>query len=437
MTKKQSLECKFCHKHLSNTDSLRKHVMRHTGEAKLHKCNTCEFSTYYKSVLTGHIQAKHTFTTPKVKCEKCTKLIIKGHYKEHLKIHDRSMKKHECTKCHMRFVSLTGLRHHEVTHSTVKRWICKECNKSYTTNFYLQQHIESVHQKKRYECNICLKLFTLKCSLRDHMKIHNSKKTYKCNKCDFSTLSKGNLRRHLSTHGPGKQCTFCDKVIYHERSFERHLQKHTGDAGLHKCELCEFSTYRRDYLKTHVAKKHTSEIRKIRCDQCGILILKEKYDAHLTRHEGKAKRNECGICQMCFSAAEKLRNHGESVHNSIKTWTCKKCNQSYASKQGLQQHIQTIHEQKRFDCQICLKQLSTKHALSLHIKQVHTRTLEKFSCVLCEKSYTIVDTLRKHMVLHSNKASECHKCQRVFSSKRNLQRHLKSNVCGPQKGDRL
>jgi hypothetical protein len=50
-------------------------------------------------------------------------------------------------------------------------------------------------------------------------------------------------------------------------------------------------------------------------------------------------------CQLCFRT--KLNLYLESVHDEIKPFNCNKCDSSFAQKQHLKMHIQSVHGNKK------------------------------------------------------------------------------------------
>jgi KRAB domain-containing zinc finger protein len=81
-----------------------------------------------------------------------------------------------------------------------------------------------------------------------------------------------------------------------------------------KCEICNKSFSRKDYLKVHIE----------------------------TVHE-KKKRFECDICNKCFSYSCHLNHHTKSVHQKIKPHACELCNKRFTLLGNLTVHIKMVH----------------------------------------------------------------------------------------------
>ncbi len=267
----------------------------HTGEAKIYKCELCEYTTHYRAGLKYHKAAKHTFTVPKVKCEKCECIIAKSSYKNHLKRHD-AVKKHECKKCKMRFLYPTYLRkHEETTHSSVGKWTCNQCKTSYKARSALKTHIEEVHEQKRYACPKCNKTSTSKGNLRQHIKnVHTNRgKKFSCPRCERQYCSVETLKEHIESHrNIGKNCAHCEKQFTSKRGVQQHIRTK-------RCPVL------------HGIKEWS-------CEECIITFAKEgRYMRHLESvHKIETGRQliKCEMCSQGYPGKSALKNHIMNSH---------------------------------------------------------------------------------------------------------------------------
>jgi len=64
-------------------------------------------------------------------------------------------------------------------------------------------------------------------------------------------------------------------------------------------------------------------------------------------------------------------------------------------------------------------------SLTRHISSVHEHS-ENYTCKTCGRSFTRVDTLKKHELTHSGlKPHACEVCEKTFSRRDGLNRHVK------------
>ena len=79
---------------------------------------------------------------------------------------------------------------------------------------------------------------------------------------------------------------------------------------------------------------------------------------------------------------------------------------------------------KAFKCDICHAGFSTKGNLEKHLK-IHNGE-KSFQCDYCEKKFTLKGDLTKHVKIHAierEKPFQCEYCERKFSQKCNMKRH--------------
>ena len=83
------------------------------------------------------------------------------------------------------------------------------------------------------------------------------------------------------------------------------------------------------------------------------------------------------------------------------------------------------HENVRYDCDECDKSFSRKANLNRHIKGVHENN--RYNCDRCEKSFTKKCHLTMHIQgVHDNVRYNCDMCDKSFSDKVSLNKHIQS-----------
>jgi KRAB domain-containing zinc finger protein len=81
----------------------------------------------------------------------------------------------------------------------------------------------------------------------------------------------------------------------------------------------------------------------------------------------------------------------------------------------LKAHIETVHEKKKkfFKCEICEKNFSDKSNLNKHISSVH-EDKKPFKCELCEFSSSLKGNLNNHI-------KSVHQKKKTFNSEMTMQ----------------
>ena len=77
---------------------------------------------------------------------------------------------------------------------------------------------------------------------------------------------------------------------------------------------------------------------------------------------------ECSICGRRFPTPATLRNHIESVHMKMKTFSCELCGKSFSKKGGLKIHMEAMHgDLPSVMCNICGAELRNENTLKVHL----------------------------------------------------------------------
>ena len=247
---------------------------------KKFKCDICDFKTYVKSNLTGHINGVHLKVRP-LKCDKCdfstawpNQLCL--HKKEHGIPTQKKIGKFKCDKCdhvspsqkalkdHMTrpdrphvkcdicsLMTTRPLKHMKEFHKSPKRksndemYNCEKCDYTTTSKYSYNMHGRTPHYKcevcsftatqyklslhkkklghglKEYNCDKCRFKTNEKRLVDRHKKLVHRKDKYKCDKCDYATSSHGNF--HLHKRKPHIKCKVCSFVATNDTMFKRHM----------------------------------------------------------------------------------------------------------------------------------------------------------------------------------------------------------------------
>ena len=102
---------------------------------------------------------------------------------------------------------------------------------------------------------------------------------------------------------------------------------------------------------------------------------------------------------------------------------CHMCDYATNTKQRLTVHLAVHGFGDRFKCDQCDKDYSTKWSLQKHIKE-HNSAPQK--CNQCGNIYKTTRSLKQHIsIMHSEKRLECDECEKVFSTIHRLNMHKK------------
>ena len=281
--------------------------------------------------------------------------------------------------------------------------VCTFCNKRFISKQSCATH---VYQKHRDLCNVCLKQFESKQHLEDHITTAHILSDFqirlRCVICDisYSKTDKGKLKKHMkSEHNVGYKCSICHKELPSKLRLKQHN-------------------------KEHKKVTHESNI----CSKCGKSFkIKSSLEYHVSKNCCyQMKGNKCPICNEKFESRSLKMDHFAIKHPDMKMYQCTKCSSRFISVKGLKIHISTAHGNNVGSiCPICGKILKTAAVLKEHISYMHEgKPKPKFKCSLCEESYATKQGLENHMSVHEGKIFQCSNCNEEFNSKNKLESHI-------------
>ena len=206
-------------------------------------------------------------------------------------------------------------------------------------------------KKKEWPCSICGKSFRLQSNFVTHYVECLS--SMRCGICASPFTSTKNLMKHLIMTHEGS--------IYKGNSFKGNINKE----NCFMCSSCNSEFFGAKELKLHFLYEHL-----------GGEIL------------------PCPVCNATFKDIRILKQHLRFTHGE-KTFKCHFCREKYRSKQSLQSHIMSVHENTRpHKCSMCDFAANLKSTLNKHIKAAHEE--KKFKCHVCDTKFTIRSSLNYH-----------------------------------------
>ncbi|KAJ8948028.1 hypothetical protein NQ318_003361, partial [Aromia moschata] len=159
------------------------------------------------------------------------------------------------------------------------------------------------------------------------------------------------------------------------------------------------------------------------------------------------------VCKGSFSTASSLRRHMKNIHEAGKIYTCNVCSQKFSTLSILLDHKQNQHPENtrhHRKCPYCPLQFKSFHLFAKH-KNVHISendfSKSKYRCILCGKRWWNFKSLKQHKYGHLKYSKEdfqkakqnhlypCKQCDREFSEKYGLLRHMNFHMEKNQRCD--
>lgn len=311
-----------------------------------------------------------------------------------------------CHVCGKTFPTSESLEDHQLCHLGEKPHECAECGKCFFQASQLQQH-QRMH-KSEFQCQLCSRGFVSLFALRKHKHSHGKSRPYRCSKCYLSFTGPLQLAEHMSSHQDENfPCDICNRVFSSKTSRAEHRKSHSKSRATHTAL---------NFQKEH---KELSSVHKM----CSGIPGELKY--------------RCGVCSERFSDPEKLSEHG-CLAAQERPYSCLDCNQHFLDPSHLKKHRnthQTTHPSQKYSCNLCNKSFSTSQDFLTHLKghisaNAGSKTEVKdecpsqsFVCPVCTKCFVSATELMCHFPVHLQNVFECQMCKMPFPSGDKLEQH--------------
>ncbi|KAJ8675113.1 hypothetical protein QAD02_010899 [Eretmocerus hayati] len=348
----------------------------------------------------------------------------------------------DCDMCELKSSDRKDMQNHLKTHKHEMNeegmYTCTMCSYDTSSRMGLQRHISIKHLRPRaptmvecYECDLC----DYKCLNGQAMAWHRQQHDlpegeqipiFICNECNFSTWNKSQLVTHMKRKHKelveGPDCPYAAGPIVNLRGELVEEFNELGEPVMH-CDYCDYITKNKHVLKVHVIRKHTDQWN-FECDQCG---KKFKVKADLTNHmrfQHKEQPIMCDVCGKQCRNSNLLYLHQKFAHYKPE-FECPVCHRRMVSQANLDEHILKQHETTQESvCEECGKTFKKLARLKVHMR-VHTG-LKPYTCKICLRAFGRRNGLRQHLLIHSGqRVYICDICGKSFVQKTGLISHRK------------
>lgn len=368
------------------------------------------------------------------------------YFNAHNKIHEeRSV---TCTTCSIECSSAYQLfMHKREKHNKYKtvqlKYVCNKCNKFFTNNWRWESHNENECTKMANKCcKYCNTTFETYFKLTRHLRKHKwemindpTVTIYRCVTCPKIFVDKELYRKHRNVHDPEcwdkYKCTICNRPFRDKFRLQEHRMT-IHENKPHECEFCG-----RRFLHLHNLTLHHKVHLGHKCSYCDTVFEKGQ---DLIKHIEEFHSSEPGaqkllssnlytsktyICKFCgkkLSAYQSLINH-ERIHTGEMPFSCSICHKSFRSYTSRWNHMQR-HQKGNFVCEQCDKCFSYKQNLLKHIETHLPMEARKYQCVVCNKKFLRNSHLSIHKLIHEGiRPFKCDMCSLSFTQKGDMKRH--------------
>jgi len=142
-------------------------------------------------------------------------------------------------------------------------------------------------------------------------------------------------------------------------------------------------------------------------------------------------------CPYCDISVKKLKNHIRNVHSFKNVVQCEICGKSYKEGRLLKDHLNKVHcldnegnsltkYSEKISCRLCDQEVS-KIRLARHLKEKHYLASTQYECPLCASQVKFLSWHLRNYHKFDKKLYKCHRCEKVFINKVNLDEHIASH----------
>lgn len=201
---------------------------------------------------------------------------------------------------------------------------------------------------------------------------------------------------------------------------------------------CSFFSIRRYELNTH-AQKHRKPEDKVPCEKCGKFMQQRSLATHAkfcSAATGSRPLFSCSLCDKVMSTKQGLQKHFQTKHENRRDFLCSECTRTFGGKGELEDHAFRRHgvnisNKPVYACQQCKFATIIPFSLKRHISEVHSDT-RQHQCTVCNKFFKSKLQLKSHKVAHEEKTHRCLMCDYTAARKSNLDAHVKAQHSGVQ-----
>ncbi|KAI1904490.1 hypothetical protein AGOR_G00006170 [Albula goreensis] len=318
---------------------------------------------------------------------------------------------------------------------------CLECNKQLADYRSLAGHYQRVSEETEgLTCRMCTMMLPNKCSYRAHQRLHTHKSPYCCPECGAVSRSV-DIQKHVKENclhyarKIGHKCLHCDMFYMSTNVLKRHIEEKHSEV-FYKCCLCPVAFKSNDGCLMHIKNKHNSSsvspqlIYKCVCET--VFKKKQLLFQHFHQNSKKNCVFKCPECTVVFTQKQALTQHFKGMHGGV--FRAAMDTESNAQKveevappcqdtantpscqakvNSLVVHTATVSRRDGppalksnsklnlknagWTCGECLHWLPDRETYVSHMKTSHGKSVKRYPCQQCERSFNSSTSLRRHL----------------------------------------
>uniref|UniRef100_A0A182XNP1 C2H2-type domain-containing protein n=1 Tax=Anopheles quadriannulatus TaxID=34691 RepID=A0A182XNP1_ANOQN len=243
---------------------------------------------------------------------------------------------------------------------------------------------------------------------------------FKCTVCDRRFYYERALEMHMGVHDASLDvnvlyfsCDYCPETFTEEETLQQHEARHVADGTTdfranmkraeeqgnattgHRCPLCfkqfEDEPSLREHHRSHLCPFPD-------CARCDPVRRDDAFDLTRSTYDpaDDTQPTVCNVCHRVLPTFEAYQNHFH-YHTSRVPFYCYHCREEFNDKRELYNHTRTHAPRapESYTCEVCAKVFSTKGNFKRHLKS--HEAVRAFACDRCSKQYDYKSALEVHL----------------------------------------
>ncbi|NXL77218.1 ZN687 protein, partial [Leptocoma aspasia] len=343
---------------------------------------------------------------------------------------------------------------------------CLECKEQCKDKAGLAAHFQQVGvatSSSSTVCSACPMILPNRCSFGAHQRMHRSRPPHVCPECGGNFLL-ANFESHLKdsclhfSRRVGYRCPSCSVVFGGVNSIKSHIQSSHCEV-FHKCPICPMAFKSAPSAHAHVYTQHpgfSNQQSKMiyKCAMCDTVfthkpLLSSHFDQHLLPQRVSVFR--CPQCPLLFAQKRTMLEHLKNTHQPQKSKedSSKKSpalltpkpepleppvpknseESSSSTEEEEEEEAPSSPELRRarrgrfprragtkakgsgWTCGACHSWFPERDEYVAHMKREHGKSVKKFPCHLCERSFCSAPSLRRHVRVNHEGIKRVYPCR--------------------------
>ncbi|NXN13367.1 ZN687 protein, partial [Indicator maculatus] len=328
-----------------------------------------------------------------------------------------------CTTCPMIMANRCSFNAHQRMHKNRPPHVCPECGGNFLlANFEAHLKESCLHFSRRvgYRCPSCAVVFGGVNSIKSHIQTSHCEVFHKCPICPMAFKSAPSAHAHVYTQHPGfsnqqskmiYKCAMCDTVFTHKPLLSSHFDQHLLNqrVSVFKCPDCPLLFAQKRTMLEHLKNTHQPQKPKEDLAKKATILLTPKQEPVETPVSKISEESSSSSEEDDPPSSPELRK---------------------AKRSRFQRKAGNKSKGSGWTCGVCHSWFPERDEYVAHMKKDHGKSVKKFPCHLCERSFCSAPSLRRHVRVNHEGIKRVYPCRyctegkRTFSSRLILEKHI-------------